>query len=208
MYRQWEPRAHRLLSSNCAVLADSCAVVSTASAIDGSDQSSTIVPTKPSTNNSPTHSACSCTIGQPRSSSASWERRLRRVECSPTPLQQPRRPLPTRPRVVIRLEHQQLISLDQILASVEAGRDSVLLDSAGASTAGGCSAPSPPRPRCLPRHRTQKASPSRNQPIATPDRIQFVGVMPKTRSGKIMRRILRKVTEGEPEKCRRRDDAG
>ena len=36
-------------------------------------------------------------------------------------------------------------------------------------------------------------------PIATPDRIQFVGGLPKTRSGKIMRRILRKVAEGEPE---------
>ncbi|MBE7518022.1 MAG: acetate--CoA ligase [Thermoflexaceae bacterium] len=36
-------------------------------------------------------------------------------------------------------------------------------------------------------------------PIATPDRIQFVEGLPKTRSGKIMRRILRKVAEGEPE---------
>ena len=36
-------------------------------------------------------------------------------------------------------------------------------------------------------------------PIATPDKIQFVGGLPKTRSGKIMRRILRKVAEGEPE---------
>lgn len=33
--------------------------------------------------------------------------------------------------------------------------------------------------------------------IAKPDRIQFVGGLPKTRSGKIMRRILRKVAEGE-----------
>ena len=36
-------------------------------------------------------------------------------------------------------------------------------------------------------------------PIATPDKIQFVEGLPKTRSGKIMRRILRKVAEGEPE---------
>ena len=34
-------------------------------------------------------------------------------------------------------------------------------------------------------------------PIATPDRIQFVLGLPKTRSGKIMRRILRKVAAGE-----------
>ena len=34
-------------------------------------------------------------------------------------------------------------------------------------------------------------------PIAKPDKIQFVGGLPKTRSGKIMRRILRKVAEGE-----------
>ncbi|MBX3461421.1 MAG: acetate--CoA ligase [Planctomycetes bacterium] len=34
-------------------------------------------------------------------------------------------------------------------------------------------------------------------PIATPDRIQLVPGLPKTRSGKIMRRILRKIAEGE-----------
>lgn len=34
-------------------------------------------------------------------------------------------------------------------------------------------------------------------PIATPDAIQFVTGLPKTRSGKIMRRILRKIAEGE-----------
>ena len=34
-------------------------------------------------------------------------------------------------------------------------------------------------------------------PIAKPDRIQFVRGLPKTRSGKIMRRILRKIAEGE-----------
>ncbi len=33
-------------------------------------------------------------------------------------------------------------------------------------------------------------------PIATPDRIQVVPGLPKTRSGKIMRRILRKIAEG------------
>ncbi len=33
--------------------------------------------------------------------------------------------------------------------------------------------------------------------IAKPDKIQFVSGLPKTRSGKIMRRILRKVAEGE-----------
>ena len=33
-------------------------------------------------------------------------------------------------------------------------------------------------------------------PIAKPDKIQFVTGLPKTRSGKIMRRILRKVAEG------------
>ena len=30
-------------------------------------------------------------------------------------------------------------------------------------------------------------------PIATPDKIQFVENLPRTRSGKIMRRILRKI---------------
>lgn len=34
-------------------------------------------------------------------------------------------------------------------------------------------------------------------PIATPDVIQFTDALPKTRSGKIMRRILRKIAEGE-----------
>jgi acetyl-CoA synthetase len=34
-------------------------------------------------------------------------------------------------------------------------------------------------------------------PIATPDHIQFTGGLPKTRSGKIMRRILRKIVAGE-----------
>ncbi|MCF8474850.1 MAG: acetate--CoA ligase [Emcibacter sp.] len=36
-------------------------------------------------------------------------------------------------------------------------------------------------------------------PIATPDRIQFAPALPKTRSGKIMRRILRKVAANEHE---------
>ncbi|MGA0110330.1 MAG: acetate--CoA ligase, partial [Schleiferiaceae bacterium] len=34
-------------------------------------------------------------------------------------------------------------------------------------------------------------------PIAKPDQIQFVSGLPKTRSGKIMRRILRKIAEGD-----------
>ncbi|MCH8903884.1 MAG: acetyl-coenzyme A synthetase, partial [Bacteroidetes bacterium] len=33
--------------------------------------------------------------------------------------------------------------------------------------------------------------------IAKPDKIQVVSGLPKTRSGKIMRRILRKVAEGD-----------
>ena len=33
-------------------------------------------------------------------------------------------------------------------------------------------------------------------PIAAPDKIQFASALPKTRSGKIMRRILRKIAEG------------
>ncbi|MEN9347689.1 MAG: acetate--CoA ligase [Bacteroidota bacterium] len=36
-------------------------------------------------------------------------------------------------------------------------------------------------------------------PIAKPDKIQFVSGLPKTRSGKIMRRILRKIAENELE---------
>lgn len=34
-------------------------------------------------------------------------------------------------------------------------------------------------------------------PVATPDKIQFVTALPKTRSGKIMRRILRKIAENK-----------
>ena len=34
-------------------------------------------------------------------------------------------------------------------------------------------------------------------PIATPEDIQFAPSLPKTRSGKIMRRILRKIAENE-----------
>ncbi len=37
-------------------------------------------------------------------------------------------------------------------------------------------------------------------PIATPDVIQWAPGLPKTRSGKIMRRVLRKIAEGEPDK--------
>lgn len=36
-------------------------------------------------------------------------------------------------------------------------------------------------------------------PLATPDVIQWAPGLPKTRSGKIMRRILRKIAEGQPE---------
>jgi acetyl-CoA synthetase len=36
-------------------------------------------------------------------------------------------------------------------------------------------------------------------PIAKPDRLQFAKALPKTRSGKIMRRILRKIAEGKPD---------
>ena len=35
--------------------------------------------------------------------------------------------------------------------------------------------------------------------IAAPDKLQFAGALPKTRSGKIMRRILRKIAEGNAE---------
>jgi acetyl-CoA synthetase len=34
-------------------------------------------------------------------------------------------------------------------------------------------------------------------PVATPDLIQFAPSLPKTRSGKIMRRILRKIAEND-----------
>jgi acetyl-CoA synthetase len=34
-------------------------------------------------------------------------------------------------------------------------------------------------------------------PIATPDQIHFAPALPKTRSGKIMRRILRKIAEDD-----------
>ena len=37
-------------------------------------------------------------------------------------------------------------------------------------------------------------------PVATPDVIQFAPGLPKTRSGKIMRRILRKIAECEYDK--------
>jgi acetyl-CoA synthetase len=37
-------------------------------------------------------------------------------------------------------------------------------------------------------------------PHASPDKIQFTDGLPKTRSGKIMRRILRKIAEGEVDK--------
>ena len=34
-------------------------------------------------------------------------------------------------------------------------------------------------------------------PIAKPDKLQFAGALPKTRSGKIMRRILRKIAKND-----------
>jgi acetyl-CoA synthetase len=34
-------------------------------------------------------------------------------------------------------------------------------------------------------------------PIASPDKVHFADALPKTRSGKIMRRILRKIAEGQ-----------
>ncbi|HPN78911.1 MAG TPA: acetyl-coenzyme A synthetase, partial [Dokdonella sp.] len=36
-------------------------------------------------------------------------------------------------------------------------------------------------------------------PIATPDYLQWAPGLPKTRSGKIMRRILRKIAENAPD---------
>jgi acetyl-CoA synthetase len=36
-------------------------------------------------------------------------------------------------------------------------------------------------------------------PIASPDKLQFADALPKTRSGKIMRRILRKIAEDKIE---------
>ena len=36
-------------------------------------------------------------------------------------------------------------------------------------------------------------------PHAKPDKIQYTPALPKTRSGKIMRRILRKIAEGDTE---------
>ena len=36
-------------------------------------------------------------------------------------------------------------------------------------------------------------------PHATPDMIKFTPALPKTRSGKIMRRILRKIAKGDTE---------
>ena len=37
-------------------------------------------------------------------------------------------------------------------------------------------------------------------PIATPDLLHFTPALPKTRSGKIMRRILRKIAENDMER--------
>ncbi len=46
------------------------------------------------------------------------------------------------------------------------------------------------------RNSLKKAVSKLISPIARPDQIQFVSGLPKTRSGKIMRRILRKIVEG------------
>ena len=43
--------------------------------------------------------------------------------------------------------------------------------------------------------------------LAAPEKIQFTPALPKTRSGKIMRRILRKIAEGATERLRRHLDA-
>jgi acetyl-CoA synthetase len=42
-------------------------------------------------------------------------------------------------------------------------------------------------------------------PIAKPEKIQFAPALPKTRSGKIMRRILRKIAEGATDKSKMGD---
>lgn len=47
------------------------------------------------------------------------------------------------------------------------------------------------------RNSIEKGVSSQIGPIAKPDLIQFVSGLPKTRSGKIMRRILRKIAEGD-----------
>ena len=44
-------------------------------------------------------------------------------------------------------------------------------------------------------------------PIARPEVIQFADGLPKTRSGKIMRRILRKIAEGETGRSRRHNNS-
>jgi acetyl-CoA synthetase len=46
------------------------------------------------------------------------------------------------------------------------------------------------------RESLRKGVAKRISPIAKPDKIQFVPGLPKTRSGKIMRRILRKIVQG------------
>jgi len=49
------------------------------------------------------------------------------------------------------------------------------------------------------REKIKQAVKKRIGGVAVPDEIQFVPALPKTRSGKIMRRILRKIAEGETE---------
>ena len=38
---------------------------------------------------------------------------------------------------------------------------------------------------------------SRLAPVATPDEVRFTDALPKTRSGKIMRRLLKQIAAGE-----------
>jgi len=49
----------------------------------------------------------------------------------------------------------------------------------------------------MPTRRYRKHPRKEIGPIAAPDVIQFAPGLPKTRSGKIMRRILRKIAENE-----------
>ena len=47
------------------------------------------------------------------------------------------------------------------------------------------------------RHRLSERIDETIGPFAVPDRIHFVAVLPRTRSGKMMRRVLRKIAEGD-----------
>ena len=54
-------------------------------------------------------------------------------------------------------------------------------------------------PRSTPRTSSAASDVYKRQPICYPDVIQFAPGLPKTRSGKIMRRILRKIAANEPD---------